>query len=120
MQKLTKKQTYQFGIMAEKLAIILLFFKGYKILKWRHKTPFGELDIIAWKPKTIIIVEVKARKHKARIEEVISPRQINRIKRAALFFITQNAKFRKCDLRFDFIAVNSFFYPQHYKNFLAI
>lgn len=113
----SKKQTYKFGIMAERVAIILLFFKGYKILQWRYKTPFGEIDIIAKKGKTIIIVEVKARKGKLNIEQVLGLRQISRIQKASQCFISQNCKFQNYSLRLDFIAVNKFFYPKHYLNF---
>lgn len=114
-----KKRTYQFGIWAEKVAIFLLILKGYQILKWRHKTRFGEIDILAKKSDVIVAIEVKARKSKSLIEEVLHPHQINRIQKAAQFFISQNPQFQNCDLRFDFIEVNKFFLLKHHRNFIS-
>ena len=64
------KKTYQFGLFAEKIAILLLRLKGYQILKWRYKSYYGEIDIVAKKSRVIIFVEVKARIKKTLIEEV--------------------------------------------------
>jgi putative endonuclease len=113
------KKTYQFGILAEKVAMILLFLKGYKILKWRYKTHFGEIDIIAKKSKTLIAVEVKARKSAFLYEEVLLPKQISRLKKALDFFHATNPQLHDHDLRFDFIEVNRFFWPKHHVNFIS-
>lgn len=114
-----KKQTHKFGLMAERISIFFLRFKFYRILAWRHKTPFGEIDIIAKKFRTIIFIEVKARKSEIIVEEVLRPRQIERIKRAAEFFIAKNPQFQNHDWRFDFIEVNRFFRPKHFRNFIS-
>ncbi|OFW79756.1 MAG: hypothetical protein A2887_03085 [Alphaproteobacteria bacterium RIFCSPLOWO2_01_FULL_40_26] len=110
---------YKFGILAEKIAIIFLTIKGYKILEWRYKTHGGEVDIIAQKSHEIIFIEVKARKTKLLIEEVLRPQQIKRIKRAAEIFIAKNPRFHDCLWRFDFIEVGRFFIPKHHKNFIS-
>lgn len=114
---MSKKQTYKFGLLAEKISIIFLRLKGYKILEWRYKTYFGEIDIIAQKSQIIIAVEVKARKSKVPIEEILRHQQVNRIKKATQFFISQNVQFQNYDLRFDFIEVDRFLFPKHYPGF---
>lgn len=111
------KKTYQFGILAEKIAAVFLCLKGYKILEKRYKNHFGEIDLIAKKACVIIFVEVKARKTKATIEEVLRPSQLKRIKRSAELFIAQNPQFHNYDLRFDFIEIGKNFWPKHQKNF---
>ncbi len=115
------KNTYQFGILAEKIAMIFLRFKGYKILAWRYKNHFGEIDIVAKKSQVIIFVEVKARRSQASVEEVLRPHQLNRIKRSAELFVAKNLQFKNHDLRFDFIEVGGnswgFLWPKHQKNF---
>ena len=116
---MTKKQTYQFGIFAERIVIIFLWFKGYKILAWRFKSIFGEIDIIAKKSRCIVAIEVKARSSKIIIEEVLRPKQINRIKKSAEFFIAQNPQFYDHDLCFDFIEVGRFFSIKHHRNFIG-
>jgi len=111
------KKTYQFGILAERAALFLLKLKGYKILFWRYKTKFGEINIIAQKGKVLAIVEVKARKRKTPIEAVLHPKQIFRIRKAVEIFLSRNVKYQKHGIRFDFIFVNRFFIPKHHKNF---
>ncbi len=112
-----KKKTYNFGILAEKITIIYLILKAYKILAWRYKTRFGELDIIAKKGREIIFVEVKARKKDTNLEEILRDRQTKRMVNAAQYFMSKNSKFREYQLRFDFIFVNKFYWVRHYKNF---
>lgn len=111
------KKTYQFGLFAEKIALIFLTLKGYKILSHRYKNPFGEIDIITKKSRKIVFVEVKARRTKSTIEEVLRPKQLNRIRRAAEFFIATNPQFHDYDLRFDFIEIGKYFLPNHQQNF---
>ncbi len=118
MKKTHKKQTYKFGIFAEKISILFLRLKGYKILAWRYKTKVGEIDIIAKKSNIIAIIEVKARAKKTLIEEIIRQKQINRIKRAAELFIARNSKYHNCAVRLDFIEVRKLFI-KHHKNFFS-
>ena len=84
---MTKNRSYQFGILAEKIAMFFLRLKGYKILEWRYKSRFGEVDIIAKKSAVIVAIEVKARTSKILIEEVLRPRQIERVTKSLEFFI---------------------------------
>ena len=116
---MAKKQTYKFGILAERISIIFLLLKGYKILEWRYNTRFGEVDIVAKKSDVIVVIEVKARSSEICIEEVLHPRQIERVKKAAEFFIVENQQFQNFNLRFDFITVSKFFVPKHYVNFIS-
>lgn len=115
---MTKKKTYQFGILAEKITILFLRLKGYQILAWRYKTYFGEIDIVARKGRVLAFVEVKARRSATNFEEILRPKQIQRIKKAAEFFLSRNTKFDDCQIRFDFVVVGKLLFPIHYKNFL--
>lgn len=99
--------------------MIFLRLKGYKILAWRYKNHCGEIDIIAKKSRTIVFIEVKARKTKVVIEEILRPHQLNRIKRSAELFIMKNPQFHDFDLRFDFIEIGKSLWPKHQKNFFA-
>jgi hypothetical protein len=49
------------GRVAEWAAVIFLMCKGYRILGHRLRTPYGEVDVAAWKSGVLVIVEVKAR-----------------------------------------------------------
>ena len=103
------KKTYQFGYFAEKYVMIFLWIKGYKILKHRYRSNFGEIDIIAKKKNFVIFVEVKARYKKINIENVLNFHQIERIKKSAEHFISKNKKLQNCARRFDFIEVRPLF-----------
>ncbi len=113
------KKTYQFGILAEKITMIFLSLKGYRIMAWRYKTRFGEIDIVAVKGREIVFIEVKARKSAQNFFEIVTNRQSSRIKSAARIFIGKNRHFCEYKQRFDFVFVNRFLWPKHYKNFFA-
>lgn len=116
--KENKIKSYNWGIIAEFIAIIFLKLKGYKILKRRYKTFMGEVDIVAKKGKFLIAVEVKARKTATSSEEVLSKHQQNRIKRAMMFFMTANfKKYFNHSVRFDLIIVSPYKLPKHYQGF---
>lgn len=113
-----KIKSYKFGIYAEYLVIIFLILKGYKILKLRHKTYVGEIDIIAKKKDILIAIEVKARRKIEVIEEVLSDHQKKRIKRAIISFVSSsNGAFNKCGIRCDLIVVLPWKIPQHFVSF---
>lgn len=118
--KNNKKSNYKFGILAEIISLIFLSAKGYKILKWRHKTPFGEIDILARKSSRIIAIEVKYRKKSlTHPGQVLRQSQVERLRRSLEFFVSKNPAIQKYNLAIDFIAVNRFFYIKHYKNFIG-
>jgi putative endonuclease len=118
-----KIKSYQFGILAESIAIFFLRLKGYKILKRRYKTFVGEIDIVAQKNKTLIAIEVKARKKAVikngfLIEEVVSISQQKRIKRATISFVKANyKKYQNHNIRFDLIVICPYKIPLHLINF---
>lgn len=118
-KKKAQSNSYKFGLFAEKLAIIILIFKGYKILAHRYKNYLGEIDIIAKKSKMVIFIEVKARNSFYQIEEVLSNNQIERIKNSAQHFINKNAQFDNYGFRYDLIAFNKFFIAKHFKGFFS-
>ncbi|MES2677837.1 MAG: YraN family protein [Pseudomonadota bacterium] len=120
----TKKiQSYQFGIIAEFIAIIFLRLKGYKILKRRYKTFVGEIDIIASKGRAIVAVEVKARKKNVvkngfLIDEVLGENQKRRIKRAIMAFMAANfKKYYNYSIRCDLIVISPYKIPLHLLGF---
>lgn len=114
---MTKKTTYQFGVSREIIAENFLRLKGYSILQKRYKTQFGEVDLIAKKSSTLIFVEVKARKKSELIEVILRPKQIERIKNAAQFFVAQNEKYHEFDMRFDFILFLGSLIPEHFEGY---
>ena len=114
------KNNHFFGIYAEKFAIFFLFIKGYKILAWRYKTPFGEIDIIAKKNNFLIFIEVKSTKNKnLNIEIALRKDQINRMFRAINYFTKTNKQLQKMPHRIDFIEFKGYFSLKHHCNFIS-
>ncbi|MDR1488676.1 MAG: YraN family protein [Holosporales bacterium] len=81
--------TYEKGISSEFCASKLLISKGYKILHFRMRNMYGEIDIIAQKNDVIVAVEVKQRKTLDSSKESITYRQKRRISEAFLLFISE-------------------------------
>lgn len=105
MVKSQKKQAYKRGLWAENIAALYLFFKGYRILAKRYKTPVGELDLVAFKKDTLIVVEVKSRTYMEDALQAITPRAQKRIEKAAQYFLAKRPDFVSCSVRFDVVAL---------------
>lgn len=110
-----RQETYRRGLIAEGAAKWFLRVKGYRILRQRYKCPLGEIDIIARKGDTIVFVEVKHRQTGDKAREAISPRQQQRITRAAEHFLkSQGTQHIRC--RFDAVLLHPPFGIDHIKN----
>lgn len=114
---MSKIKNRRFGIFAEFIAVIFLKLKFYKILKRNYRNKLGEIDIIAFKNKTLIAIEVKARKNINSFEEILSKNQMNRIKRSMNIFYSNKKYYDKYNIRFDLIIIRPYKLPQHCKNF---
>lgn len=110
-RKTKRQKAEKRGRVAERLAVILLVLKGFRILDIRHKSRVGEVDIIAKRGKTLVFVEVKARKSVDDALHAIAYKQRKRIEAAAEGWIQKNKPPFKA-LRFDIIAVTGF-WPRH-------
>lgn len=101
------------GRLAERLALALLWLKGYRILEQRYKTPVGEIDIIAQKNGMLIFLEVKARGEIQDAAASISIRQRQRIARAAEAFLARHPSHAGQSCRFDAVLVAPGRLPKH-------
>ena len=111
-----RKKSYYYGLIAEKIAVILLILKGYTILSLRERNSAGEIDIIAKRLNVVVFIEVKARKKAEHLHEVLLPRQQQRIARAASLFLAKKPTLLHCDQRFDLMLISSKTLPKHIKN----
>lgn len=114
--KVQKRQIYFWGIFAEFLAILFLTFKFYRFLKWRAKTPMGEIDLVFQKGNILIFIEVKARKNHEAARLAISKNQQQRIINAAQYFVQHFPNAYKMQWRFDAVLIAPFKFPLHIKN----
>lgn len=100
------------GRVAELIAALWLMAKGYRILGQRLRTPFGEVDIAAWKGGALVIVEVKARRTYSAAIEAIGPHAQERIARAAQA-LAGRWRLMAAPIRFDVVVVGASFFPKH-------
>jgi putative endonuclease len=100
------------GRIAEWQAMLFLMCKGYRILGHRLRTPYGEVDIAAWKNGVLVIVEVKARKTYEAGAFAVTPTAQQRIARAATA-LAGRWRLTSAPVRFDLVVVGSGVLPRH-------
>jgi len=110
--QVARRQAFRFGHLGETVAAWALRLKGYRILASRFKTPVGEIDLVACRGSVLVFVEVKSRRGQGVSDQPISPKQQQRIARAALAFVQQNQAFASHDMRFDLVLVRSWALPR--------
>ncbi len=102
------------GLAAERIACWVLRAKLYRIMGQRVKTTAGEVDIVARKRKTLVIVEVKARQTTGEVAEAVSPRQWARLLRAGEILLAREPE--GTSLRFDVVQIVPGRWPRHLKD----
>lgn len=105
-------QAWRYGLAAETICAWWLRLHGYRIVARRHRTPVGEIDLVARRCHVIAFVEVKARVDSAALAAP-TIRQRRRIVRAAQAFLQRRPRLAHLDPRFDVIAVSPWRLPRH-------
>jgi len=109
-------KAFRLGLSAECRAAMLLVAKAYRIMARRWKTPFGEIDIVARRRRTLVFVEVKARNSVDEAMEAVTERGKRRIIGAAEFWLAQHPDDVNAEIRFDVIVVVPGKMPHHIAN----
>lgn len=93
------------GKYGEDLTVEYLQKKGYTILETNYRFQKAEIDIIAQKDNTLVVVEVKTRSSKdfGLPQEFVKPKQIKQLVKAIDNYIVENDL--DYDLRFDIAAI---------------
>jgi len=108
----TRERAERRGRLAEWAAIIFLMCKGYRILGHRMRTPFGEVDVAAFKNGVLVIAEVKARDTYEAGAWAVTPTARRRIARAAQV-LAGRWRLHAAPIRFDLIVVGAGVLPKH-------
>ena len=101
------------GRRSEAVAVWLLRLKGYRILGRDLRLPGGEIDILALRGRTLIVVEVKNRAAAGAAIESLQPRQQARIARAAQAWLAGRPALAEHRVRFDVILFTGGLLPRH-------
>lgn len=116
MKKRSRQKSQAWGLRAETICALFLRLKGYSVLHRRYKTVVGEIDLVVGRGRTLVFVEVKARRDKAALAEAVSAQNRQRVTRAAQHFLSRHPKFQEYDMRFDVMLVAGGLWPVHKKN----
>lgn len=104
------------GRRAEVICALWLMAKGYRVLGFRLRTPWGEIDLLARKGRLIVVVEVKRRRTLAEALEAVTPRQRERLLRAAGQLTARFPALAGATIRLDLIALAPGRPPRHIRD----
>ena len=107
------------GWSGELLAAALLTVKGYRILARRHRSPYGEVDIIAVRRRRLAFVEVKRRRTLDEAQAALTTTQARRIADAAEHWVAARPYYREHDMGLDAVLIVPGHWPRHLPNVLA-
>lgn len=101
------------GRRGERLAAAYLQLKGYRILARDYRTAVGQVDVVAKRGDTLVLVEVKWRPTLAQAADAIRPTQRARIARAAGAIRQRMPAVGGCNVRFDAVLLAPRRWPRH-------
>jgi putative endonuclease len=99
------------GRWAEHAAAAALILRGYRILARRHRTPYGELDLIARRGRRIAFVEVKYRRTREAAGAALEAIQSRRIYDAAEHWLSRYPALADYEQGFDVMLVMPWRWP---------
>ncbi|MFM2422267.1 MAG: hypothetical protein RL291_797 [Pseudomonadota bacterium] len=115
-----RQQRYRAGLWAEILAMALLVLTGHRILGWRCRTGYGEIDIVAKRGLRLAFVEVKQRRSVDAFDCAITPRQAQRFERAVDHWLARRPTLAaRSDVSLDAVWIMPWGWPRIARNHLA-
>ncbi len=120
MKKCWRLTNYRAGHLAEKIALVFLMMKGYRLVKMNYQvgrgTGAGEVDLIMKKGKDLVFVEVKKRPDAEAGKYAIKPKNQSRIMRASSVFLSRFPEYQTYHIRYDAVLICPWKRPQHLPN----
>ncbi len=101
------------GRAAEVIAALWLMAKGYQVLGFRLRTPQGEIDLLARRGRALAVVEVKTRTSLEEALVAVTPRQRERLRRAAEALARNRRSLQGLHVRLDLFALAPGRRPRH-------
>lgn len=95
------------GVDAEAAAAAALEAEGWTVLARRHRTPAGEIDLVAERDGLLALVEVKARPSLAGAAYALGKRQRARLLAAAALVLAEHPGWGAAGTRFDVMLVDA-------------
>jgi len=111
-----RRRAFRLGRRAEALCVWYLRLRGYQVLARGFRAAVGEIDIVARRGGILAIIEVKARPTMAEAAAAVTPRQRQRIQRAAELFLASQPALAQLSLRFDAMLLAPWRLPVHVRD----
>ncbi len=94
------------GAIGEQEAARYLQERNFQILHTNFRTKIGELDIVAQKNETLVLIEVKSRigDFRGKPYEAVNKRKIEHIKRTGYAYLRAN-NIKNASLRIDVVSI---------------
>ena len=108
------------GRRGEWLAALWLRLKGYRLIARRARTPVGEIDLIMRRGNRLAFIEVKTRARSEDALSAITPRQHQRLRRAAEAWLARHTVDGVGDFGFDLVAIAPRRRPRHIKDIFPV
>ncbi|TVR09230.1 MAG: YraN family protein [Salinarimonadaceae bacterium] len=109
----TRRLALRRGFLAEWAALLFLMLKGYRPLARRFAAAGGEIDLVMRRGRTVVFVEVKARRALDAAREAIGESKRRRFRRAARAWMARNPWCADWTLRADAVFVAPGRAPAH-------
>ncbi len=93
------------GDRGELIAGQFLSAKGFTVVQYNYRTPYGEIDVIARSEDYLVFAEVKLRKDSrfARAAESVTAKKQNKLRISAGLYLQQNST--ELQPRFDVVEI---------------
>ena len=108
-----RQRSQRHGILAEYLALAFLTLKGYRFVTSRYKTKLGEIDLIVRRGRTLVFVEVKARRTHDIAAYAVHAKNQSRVVQASQLFLMAHPAYQEYQVRFDVVLVAWYSRPHH-------
>ena len=109
-------RAYRDGLLSETLTAFLFRLRGYRVVAQRYRSPVGEIDLVVTRGRRLAFVEVKRRKTKDEAAHSLSERQMERITRAAQYWLASHPDFTSHTIAFDVVLAAPWSWPRHIEN----
>lgn len=111
-----RRRREQAGRRAETAAALWLQLKGYRILDRRARMPACEIDLVARKGRTVVFIEVKARRTMTMALEAVTPQLRTRLEQAANQWTSRRGGMQDLLWRFDIVMLAPGRLPRHMRD----
>lgn len=115
-----RQQAERRGRRTEALSALWLRLRGWRILDERARTGAGELDLVARRGSVLAFIEVKQRKTDDAARNAVTPRQQQRLIRAASLWRSHHPGLAHLQPRFDVILWTRQGWPRHIQGAFGI